>query len=145
MTTIGLIGSGHIGGTVARLAVDAGHDVVLSNSRGPDTLTDLVAQLGPRAGRRLARAHDVRVRQHVAVRREQEAGAAAQAGIRAARAAQADRGHAGPDPLHHLADRARVGVLQEGIVGTHGNLLRARRWVAAARNSRAAARLTLAL
>ncbi|RBY80762.1 NADP oxidoreductase [Blastococcus sp. TF02A-26] len=49
MTTLGLIGSGHIGGTVARLAVDAGHDVVLSNSRGPETLADLVAQLGPRA------------------------------------------------------------------------------------------------
>ena len=49
MTTIGLIGSGHIGSTVARLAVDAGHDVVLSNSRGPETLTDLVNELGPRA------------------------------------------------------------------------------------------------
>ena len=49
MTTIGLIGSGHIGGTVARLAVDAGHDVVLSNSRGPETLQDLVDDLGPRA------------------------------------------------------------------------------------------------
>jgi predicted dinucleotide-binding enzyme len=49
MTTIGLIGSGHIGSTVARLAVDAGHDVVLSNSRGPGTLTDLVDQLGPHA------------------------------------------------------------------------------------------------
>ena len=49
MTTIGLIGSGHIGSTVARLAVDAGYDVVLSNSRGPETLTDLVDDLGPRA------------------------------------------------------------------------------------------------
>ncbi|GAA4739507.1 NAD(P)-binding domain-containing protein [Modestobacter marinus] len=49
MTTIGLIGSGNIGSTVARLAVDAGHDVVLSNSRGPETLTDLVDRLGPRA------------------------------------------------------------------------------------------------
>jgi predicted dinucleotide-binding enzyme len=49
MTTIGFIGSGNIGGTVARLAVDAGHDVVLSNSRGPETLADLVTQLGPRA------------------------------------------------------------------------------------------------
>ena len=49
MTTWGLIGSGHIGGTVARLAVDAGHDVVLSNSRGPDTLTALMAELGPHA------------------------------------------------------------------------------------------------
>ena len=49
MTTIGLIGSGNIGGTVARLAVAAGHDVVLSNSRGPDTLAGLVAELGPHA------------------------------------------------------------------------------------------------
>lgn len=49
MTTWGLIGSGHIGSTVARLAIEAGDDVVLSNSRGPDTLTDLVDSLGPRA------------------------------------------------------------------------------------------------
>ncbi|SCL69108.1 hypothetical protein GA0070606_4978 [Micromonospora citrea] len=49
MTTVGLIGSGHIGGTVARLAVAAGYDVVLSNSRGPETLKDLVDELGPRA------------------------------------------------------------------------------------------------
>lgn len=49
MSTIGLIGSGLIGGTVARLAVAAGHDVVLSNRRGPDTLAGLVAELGPRA------------------------------------------------------------------------------------------------
>jgi predicted dinucleotide-binding enzyme len=49
MTTVGLIGSGNIGITVARLAIEAGHQVVLSNSRGPETLTDAVAQLGPRA------------------------------------------------------------------------------------------------
>jgi predicted dinucleotide-binding enzyme len=49
MATIGLIGSGHIGGTVARLAVDASHDVVLSNSRGPETLQGLVRELGERA------------------------------------------------------------------------------------------------
>jgi predicted dinucleotide-binding enzyme len=49
MTTLGLIGSGNIGGTVARLAVNAGLDVVLSNSRGPETLAELVAELGPRA------------------------------------------------------------------------------------------------
>jgi len=49
MTTVGLIGSGKIGGTVARLAVAAGYDVVLSNSRGPETLKDLVEELGPRA------------------------------------------------------------------------------------------------
>lgn len=46
---IGFIGSGHIGSTVARLAVDHGHDVVMSNSRGPDTLQDVVSSLGPRA------------------------------------------------------------------------------------------------
>ncbi|MBD8062041.1 NADPH-dependent F420 reductase [Oceanitalea stevensii] len=49
MTTIGLIGSGHIGSALARLAVAAGHEVVLSNSRGPETLSDLVAELGPLA------------------------------------------------------------------------------------------------
>ncbi|MEC3914878.1 NADPH-dependent F420 reductase [Nocardia sp. CDC160] len=49
MTTLGLIGSGNIGGTLARLAVAAGIDVVLSNSRGPETLADLVAELGERA------------------------------------------------------------------------------------------------
>ena len=49
MTTVGIIGSGLIGGTVARLSVAAGHRVVLSNSRGPETLTELVAELGPLA------------------------------------------------------------------------------------------------
>ena len=38
-----------IGGTLARLAVDAGYEVVLSNSRDPETLADLAAELGPRA------------------------------------------------------------------------------------------------
>src|SRR5438128_2635978 len=47
--TLGIIGSGNIGGAVARLAVDAGIDVVLSNSRGPETLRGLTARLGPRA------------------------------------------------------------------------------------------------
>jgi len=49
MTTVGIIGSGMIGGTVARLSVAAGHHVVLSNSRGPQTLEELVAELGPLA------------------------------------------------------------------------------------------------
>src|SRR6266851_3530610 len=49
MTTIGFIGSGNMGGTVARLAVAAGYDAVLSNSRGPQTLSDLVEELGPHA------------------------------------------------------------------------------------------------
>ena len=54
MTTIGLIGSGNIGSTLARLALDAGHHVVLSNSRGPESLEDLVTELG--AGARAATA-----------------------------------------------------------------------------------------
>jgi 8-hydroxy-5-deazaflavin:NADPH oxidoreductase len=49
MTTVGIIGSGMIGGTVARLSVAAGHHVVVSNSRGPETLDELVAELGPLA------------------------------------------------------------------------------------------------
>ncbi|HET9970620.1 MAG TPA: NAD(P)-binding domain-containing protein, partial [Streptosporangiaceae bacterium] len=49
MTTVGIIGSGMIGGTVARLSVAAGHRVVLSNSRGPETLRELIAGLGPLA------------------------------------------------------------------------------------------------
>ena len=49
MTTIGFIGAGHIGGTLAQLAVTAGYEVVISNSRGPETLVDLVAELGDSA------------------------------------------------------------------------------------------------
>jgi 8-hydroxy-5-deazaflavin:NADPH oxidoreductase len=49
MATVGIIGSGMIGGTVARLSVAAGHRVVVSNSRGPETLAELAAELGPLA------------------------------------------------------------------------------------------------
>jgi predicted dinucleotide-binding enzyme len=49
MATIGFIGSGHIGQAIAQQAVAHGHEVVLSNSRGPETLADVVAELGPQA------------------------------------------------------------------------------------------------
>ena len=49
MPTLGIIGSGNIGSAVARLAVAAGMNVVIANSRGPETLSDLVAELGPLA------------------------------------------------------------------------------------------------
>jgi 8-hydroxy-5-deazaflavin:NADPH oxidoreductase len=49
MTKLGIIGSGAIGAAVARLAVAAGHDVLLSNSRGPGSLTTLVGELGRHA------------------------------------------------------------------------------------------------
>jgi len=47
--TIGFVGAGHIGSQLARLAVKQGYRVVISNSRGPDTLAGLVAELGPNA------------------------------------------------------------------------------------------------
>jgi predicted dinucleotide-binding enzyme len=46
---IGIIGAGHIGGTAARLFVNAGHEVAVSNSRGPESLASLVQELGPHA------------------------------------------------------------------------------------------------
>ena len=49
MTVIGIIGSGNIGGQVARRAVATGHEVVIANSRSPQTLAGLVEELGPRA------------------------------------------------------------------------------------------------
>ncbi len=49
MTRVGIIGAGHIGSTLARGLVDRGYEVVISNSRGPETLQTLVADLGPNA------------------------------------------------------------------------------------------------
>jgi 8-hydroxy-5-deazaflavin:NADPH oxidoreductase len=49
MTTIGLIGAGHIGSQIARLAIKHGYDVVISNSRGPETLAALASELGSKA------------------------------------------------------------------------------------------------
>ena len=46
MTTIGIIGSGHVGSNIARAAIVHGYTVVLSNSQRPDTLSGLVSELG---------------------------------------------------------------------------------------------------
>ncbi len=46
---IGIIGVGHIGGVLAMHFVQTGHEVAVSNSRGPETLRDMVAELGARA------------------------------------------------------------------------------------------------
>lgn len=43
MTTIGIIGAGNIGQALTRISVDAGYDVVVANSRGPETLQDFVS------------------------------------------------------------------------------------------------------
>jgi predicted dinucleotide-binding enzyme len=54
MTTVGFIGSGNIGSTIARLAIEAGHKAVLSNSRGPQKVADTAAGVrgNERGGRR---------------------------------------------------------------------------------------------
>ncbi|MFD4432502.1 NAD(P)-binding domain-containing protein, partial [Nocardia sp. NPDC058497] len=49
MTTIGIIGAGEVGSQIARAAIATGYDVVIANSRGPETLRDLIAELGPSA------------------------------------------------------------------------------------------------
>ncbi|GAA1061802.1 NADPH-dependent F420 reductase [Agromyces bracchium] len=49
MTTLGIIGAGHIGSQVARAALANGYEVVLANSRGPETLSALIEDLGPGA------------------------------------------------------------------------------------------------
>lgn len=63
MTTVGFISSGRIVETVASLSVAAGHRVVLSDFRGPETLTGLVTELGPLAsaatGEQAAEAGDI--------------------------------------------------------------------------------------
>jgi 8-hydroxy-5-deazaflavin:NADPH oxidoreductase len=46
---IGILGAGNIGAVAARLFVAAGHEVAVSNSRGAESLKDLVHELGPRA------------------------------------------------------------------------------------------------
>ena len=46
---IGIIGAGHIGGTLTRRLAAAGHEVSVANSRGPETLTTLAAESGARA------------------------------------------------------------------------------------------------
>lgn len=46
---IGIVGAGRIGGALAKLFVDAGHEVAVSNSRGPSSLHEFVLNLGPQA------------------------------------------------------------------------------------------------
>jgi len=58
---IGIIGTGAIGGTLARGLANLGHQVSIANSRGPETLKDLAAEIGAKAVsvREAARAGDV--------------------------------------------------------------------------------------
>ncbi len=49
MTTVGIIGAGNIGSALAQGFADRGYDVVIANSRGPETLGDLVSSVGERA------------------------------------------------------------------------------------------------
>src|SRR6266566_4921501 len=43
---IGIIGAGNIGGTLARHLAKLGHRVSIANSRGPESLTALAAEIG---------------------------------------------------------------------------------------------------
>ncbi|WP_106815092.1 NADPH-dependent F420 reductase [Microbacterium timonense] len=65
MTTIGIIGAGHIGSALARAFSGLGYDVVISNSRGPESLQDLVAELGPKVS--AASAYDAAAAGDIAV------------------------------------------------------------------------------
>ncbi|MEU8049834.1 MULTISPECIES: NADPH-dependent F420 reductase [Micromonospora] len=47
---IGIIGSGHIGGTLTRRLSALGHEVTVTNSRGPESLGDLARETGATAG-----------------------------------------------------------------------------------------------
>ncbi len=49
VTTIGILGAGQAGSTLARAAIAAGYHVVIANSRGPETLAGLIRELGPQA------------------------------------------------------------------------------------------------
>lgn len=49
MTVIGIIGAGEVGSQIARAAIASGYEVVIANSRGPETLQGLVGELGPAA------------------------------------------------------------------------------------------------
>ena len=95
---IGVIGSGHIGGTIGGLWVKAGHPVLFS-SRHPEELKDLVAGLGPLAQAGTVAAGD-RVRRRAAHRRALRRAAADRAGLR--RRAQ------GQDHARRLQCRARA-------------------------------------
>ncbi|MFD4134000.1 NADPH-dependent F420 reductase [Streptomyces goshikiensis] len=46
---LGIIGTGRIGSTLARILVAADHEVVLANARGPRSIGPLLAELGPAA------------------------------------------------------------------------------------------------
>src|SRR5215470_11888223 len=46
---VGFIGAGNVTRTFGRHLITAGHTIVVSNSRGPETLADFVADLGPKA------------------------------------------------------------------------------------------------
>ena len=58
---IGIIGAGHIGGTLARRFTALGHEVSIANSRGPETLAGLARETGARpvTPREAARAGDL--------------------------------------------------------------------------------------
>ena len=49
MTRIGVIGAGHIGRSFSLAAIATGYEIVIANNSGPETLGELLAELGPKA------------------------------------------------------------------------------------------------
>ena len=55
---IGIIGAGNIGGNLTRRLTALGHDVTVANSRGVDSLSELVAETGAKAATAATAAED---------------------------------------------------------------------------------------
>src|SRR5829696_22161 len=119
---IGIVGSGKICATAARIFAEAGHEVTVSNSRGPESLASLVEEVGPRARdrpggsglRRGGAGGDLPARQgvqHDVLRKAAHGGASVGARGRAARALRRGRrrGGEGRRLAAHRGDGVRAG------------------------------------
>jgi predicted dinucleotide-binding enzyme len=118
---IGILGAGRMGRTLAALFVQAGHSVLLANSRGPESLAGAVAELGPRASAvdrlEVARGADVVV---LATRWEQTANAVAGLGPWPGTIVvdtTNNRFGPGPDDVYDLGARISSEVVAELVPG----------------------------
>jgi hypothetical protein len=115
---IGILGAGRMGQALARLFADAGHEVIIANSRGPDTLREIVAALGPRAtagtSKDVAVAGDVVI---LATRWEQTADAVRDLPLDGKIVIDTTNNRFGPNPedVYDLGDRASSEVVAEHV------------------------------
>lgn len=119
--TVGILGAGHMGQTLARLFLAAGHDVVLANSRGPESLAPLVAELGAHAcsatAAAVVRSCDVVV---IATRWDQTAAAVRGLGPLDGKViidTTNNRSGPGPKDLFDIGDRTSSEVVAELVPG----------------------------